>query len=71
MSRITFYGYFGPSSNVRDAGAGAPDIDSFAAAIAALPRRRASADVVALPIARDAEDRPLRFISVDHLQPGD
>lgn len=51
MVRVTEYGYFGRSQNVKDAPLGGGEVAAFAAAIAALPQRaRPSADVIALPV---------------------
>lgn len=50
MTRVTYYGYFGPSQNVKDAPIDAAGVDAFAASIAALPRRKPGADVVAMPV---------------------
>ncbi len=54
--KISEFGYFWPSTNVRDTRLGAPDVNQLAAAIAALPPRKplgqSSGDVV--PFAKRA-----------------
>ena len=47
--KFTEYGYFGRTQNVKDAPIEAAGVDAFAAAIAALPRRRPSAEIVPFP----------------------
>ncbi len=41
MKKITYYGYFGRTQNVRDAGPGAPGVAAMLASIESLPRRDA------------------------------
>lgn len=50
MKKVTYYGYFGPTTNVKDAPISAEGVNAFAAAIGALPaREKRPSNVVALP----------------------
>lgn len=50
MKKVTYYGYFGPRTNVKDAPINAAGVDAFVTVIASLPRRAEPAsNVVDLP----------------------
>lgn len=50
MKKVTFYGYFGPTTNVKDAPISAEGVNAFAAAIAALPpREKPPTNIVVMP----------------------
>lgn len=49
--KITYYGYFGRTQNVRPVAGGAPSADAVAKLIEALPRRR-TAEIVDLEARR-------------------